>query len=185
MNNPLSSPLLPYNLAFHQAKQEAEKAWIQECFQFILATPDKPWNWSNLSANPSITWDLIQAHPELPWDYDGISLNPNITWDIIQQHLEKPWSWFFLSSHPAITWEIIQAHPEKPWAWNHLGHCARKSIAAVAMANHQQPVFHYLAHHPNQPSLTLGLDRDLRKYQHHLGNRSDSSKRTMGLLGIK
>ena len=28
--------------------------------------PDKPWDWSAISDNPNITWEIIQQRPTLP-----------------------------------------------------------------------------------------------------------------------
>ena len=44
--------------------------------------PDKPWNWNGLSANPNITWEIVQENPDKPWDWSWLSENPNITWEI-------------------------------------------------------------------------------------------------------
>ena len=51
---------------------------------------DISWNFDDLSANPSITWDIVQANPNLPWSFEGLSQNPIITGDIVQANLDKP-----------------------------------------------------------------------------------------------
>lgn len=35
--------------------------------QQILAHPDLPWDWENVSRNPNITMTMTQQHPDLPW----------------------------------------------------------------------------------------------------------------------
>ena len=45
--------------------------------------PNKPWDWTVLSHNPNITWEIVQNNPDKPWNWSGLSFNPNITWDII------------------------------------------------------------------------------------------------------
>jgi hypothetical protein len=47
----------------------------------VLANPHKPWNWVALSANPSITWEIVKATPDKPWDWSGLSSNPVFVWD--------------------------------------------------------------------------------------------------------
>src|SRR5208282_2078649 len=49
---------------------------------------DKPWNWSGLSGNPNITWEIVQAHLDKPWNWACLSKNPDITWEIVQAHLD-------------------------------------------------------------------------------------------------
>jgi hypothetical protein len=74
------------------------------------------WNFSYLSRNRIITWEIVQANKHLPWDYRSMSANINITWEIVKSHPELNWSFDFLTSNPNITWEIIQANPDKPWS---------------------------------------------------------------------
>ena len=82
--------------------------------------PKKPWDWSDLSANPNITWEFVQSHPDKPWVWYRLSQNPNITWEIIRDNPDKPWIWNHLLSNPNITWEIIQKNLDKQWDWNAL-----------------------------------------------------------------
>ena len=75
------------------------------------------WDWSNLSCNERITWDIIQTYPYKPWKWNELCMNPNITIDIIQDNPEKPWDWKYISANPNITWDIVNAYPEKTWDW--------------------------------------------------------------------
>jgi hypothetical protein len=52
-----------------------------------------------LSANPNITWDIVQANPDKPWNFEWLSENPNITWDIIKDNPNKRWSFYSLSAN--------------------------------------------------------------------------------------
>ena len=64
---------------------DLENEWSRHWFQFIKDNPDKDWDWGyNISANPNITWNIIQQNPDKPWNWNDISMNPNITWEIIQ-----------------------------------------------------------------------------------------------------
>ena len=72
--------------------------------------------------NPSITFDIVLAHPEKPWRWYNLSQNPSITFDIVLAHPEKPWRWYNLSQNPSITFDIVLAHPEKN---NGIGVCYR------------------------------------------------------------
>ena len=66
-------------------------------FEFVLANPEKPWEWSGLSYNPNITWEIVQDNPDKPWDWKGLSRHPNITWEIIQDNPDKPWDFTDMS----------------------------------------------------------------------------------------
>jgi hypothetical protein len=35
----------------------------------VSGNPEYSWNDSLLSANPNITWDIVEAHPEIKWDH--------------------------------------------------------------------------------------------------------------------
>jgi hypothetical protein len=69
---------------------------------------------------------LIDENPDISWDWSGLSRNPNITWNVIQNNLHKPWNWRYVSCNPNITWEIILNNINKPWYWDALSH--RKDI---------------------------------------------------------
>jgi len=82
--------------------------------------PLVPWNYSGLSSNPNITWEIVQADPKKRWNYKFLSSNPNITWSIVQANPDKPWDYCNLSKNPNITWSIVKANPDKPWNYNFL-----------------------------------------------------------------
>jgi hypothetical protein len=55
--------------------------------------PENSWDYSELSKNPSITWDIVRNNPypnpedpEETWDFKNLSENPNITWDIVRNN---------------------------------------------------------------------------------------------------
>ena len=60
---------------------------------------------------------LLYLFPDQYWDWGDLSANPDITWKIIQENLNKSWSWYRLSENPNITWKIVQENPNKPWNW--------------------------------------------------------------------
>ena len=41
----------------------------------IQVCSDKPWNWNGISANPNITWEIIQNNPDKNWNWNCISWN--------------------------------------------------------------------------------------------------------------
>ena len=67
--------------------------------EFVLKNENKV-DWSNLSLNPNITWEIVNANPDKPWDWDVLSYNPNITMEFVNANPDKPWSWKALSKNP-------------------------------------------------------------------------------------
>ena len=61
--------------------------------------PDHPWNWSRISSNPNITFQIIRDNPDRPWNWNGISSNPSITFQIVRDNPDRPWNWRELSSN--------------------------------------------------------------------------------------
>ena len=56
-------------------------------FELVL---DKPWNFSYLSLNPNITWEIVRDNPDKPWSYYNLINNRNITWEIFRDNTSKP-----------------------------------------------------------------------------------------------
>lgn len=80
--------------------------------------PNKPWNWSIVSADKNTTMEFIIQHPEFPWEWEHISKNPNLTTDMIRKNLDKPLDWASISLN--ITMDAILAFPDKPWNWKNI-----------------------------------------------------------------
>src|ERR1700678_218752 len=62
----------------------------------------------------------LELYPNAEWNYKNLSANPNITWDIVQSNLHKPWDYYYLSDNPNITWDIFQNNPQIQWDYNWL-----------------------------------------------------------------
>ena len=56
-------------------RKQIEHEWTETFWKFIENHPEKPWDWSYLSSNPNITFDIVLAHPEQPWDWNDLSQN--------------------------------------------------------------------------------------------------------------
>ena len=90
-------------------------------FDFVLRNKNNPWCWERLSYNKSVitSWAMVTDHPEIPWDYTGLTTQPWLTWDIVVNDLDKPWDFYVLSTRSDIaTWEIVSTHPALPWSWS-------------------------------------------------------------------
>ena len=75
--------------------------------------PNKPWDWSYITANSNITIDFIEKHMDKPWDWDWISRNPNITMEFIEKHPDKPWNWWAISNNQNIKIDIMENNIEE------------------------------------------------------------------------
>lgn len=88
----------------------------------VSACPDRPWNWTCLSANPSLTMEFVLAHMDLPWHWDWISQNTSVTMEFVSQHIELPWNWGWMSQNPNMTVEFVLAHRGLSWCWTGLSY---------------------------------------------------------------
>ena len=73
------------------------------------------WNYTILSLNHAITWEIVQANKHLHWNYNALSSNINITFEIVKANPQIDWLFENLTSNPNITWDIIQTNPDYPW----------------------------------------------------------------------
>ena len=54
-------------------------------------------DWTDLSAHPNITMDIVQEHSYMRWDSNGLVFNPNLTLEFCQNEKNKPASlWNYL-----------------------------------------------------------------------------------------
>ena len=89
-------------------------------FRYVFKMfPDKPWDWKNLSWNPSITWKDVLEHPDKPWNWKGLTSiifldvleHPDKPWNTRLKHPDKPWNWTALSWNPSITFQdVLEQH---------------------------------------------------------------------------
>jgi hypothetical protein len=75
------------------------------------------WDYTYLSANPTITWDMVEADQEMyrrhEWDYDILSINHNISFDIVDAHTEIDWCYTGLSKNcmKKYIWHNLRTYP--------------------------------------------------------------------------
>ena len=74
--------------------------------QWLLAFPNKAWNWDMVSACPNITPEQVWANSQLPWNYScGLSRNPSVTMEFIEENpsnsnSENRWDTYYVSMNP-------------------------------------------------------------------------------------
>lgn len=106
--------------------------------EFMINSPSKiDINWLALSANPSITMDIVDRYPEYPWNDQYLSMNPNITSNYIlntnrnwsMSHISAnqgiserdiyknvlPWDYLNLSSNPNLPAKYVNDNPNHDW----------------------------------------------------------------------
>ena len=136
-------------------------------WDIIQANITKPWDWYSLSSHPNITWDIIQANlnKNILWDWSQISINPNITWDIFKNNRDFPWYWPNLSRNPNITWEIIESNLDYPWYWPHVSQNPNITWDIIK-ANPDKPwVIHWISKNHNLFKLNIkSVEKIAREY---------------------
>lgn len=102
---------------------------------YVIAHPEVEWDWSKISANPSISWNDVMKHPNLYWDIGGLSVNPNITIDIIIKNIDwkdyKSDSWKlenFTYFNKSITLNDVKKYPLLN---RHVGLLSRRSCITL------------------------------------------------------
>jgi len=91
-------------------------------WEIVKVFPDKEWDWNSLSCNENITLEIVIENPDKPWSSNGLSYNPNLTWEFVKTHPELKWNISGLSEHKCVTWDIVQANPHMGWIWYTLSH---------------------------------------------------------------
>jgi hypothetical protein len=61
---------------------------------------DIKWCWKWVSANPSITMEIIRNNRDIPWDFEYISRNPNLTIDFVEENRDEKWNFNDLFKNP-------------------------------------------------------------------------------------
>jgi hypothetical protein len=106
-------------------------------FSYIQSHPDKEWNWYTLSKNPKLTWDFVMQHIHEDWDWSALTVHPNISFDTIVQNSEHEWDWAHLGRNPNVTPEIVQAHPKIGWHFRELSQNASMTYEFVQSCRHE------------------------------------------------
>ena len=117
------------NISWETIKTQPLHLCYIDCFSgnpvididIVLKNLHIKWNWEDLSANPSMTWEIIQKTKNIKgvrWDYWGISKNPNITISIIKSFPDRPWVWKNISEnkfsrHPYYQSELYRKRHSK------------------------------------------------------------------------
>ena len=85
--------------------------------EIIRDNMDLPWNFWEISANRTISWDFIEENADENWDWETIGDRHDITMDFILRNLHRNWRWSNLSSSPRITFYDILRNVDLPWDW--------------------------------------------------------------------
>ena len=59
-----------------------KEKYCDEWYSHITKSTHR-WNYSRLSSNRNITWEIVENNSHKPWNYNYLSKNPNITWNIV------------------------------------------------------------------------------------------------------
>ena len=67
-----------------------------------LSMQNAKWNWSSLSSNENITWEIVKENIDKPWDWCVLSYNKNITWEIVNENIDMLLNWYWLSKNENV-----------------------------------------------------------------------------------
>ena len=141
-----------------------EKEWSEYFWnEFVLKHEDKI-DWSWLSLNPNITWDIVKENPDKPWSWYWLSSNPNITMDIIKEKQDKPWDWAGLSDNPNITMDIVKANPDKPWDYSEVSYNPNLTFELIFNNPCKNWYWHNLSTNPFTKEREMFMERKLREH---------------------
>ena len=117
----------------------------------IRKYPDKGWNFSYISENPSISLKDINDNIDLPWNFEnvfntwgsGIVGRPDLTFEFVWKHKDK-WSDIAIrtiSKHMNIN--IIESHPE--FSWNYIGISLNHTLTIDFVLKHRNENWNWMA----------------------------------------
>lgn len=109
---------------FHIVVDNLDKNWdwrlisYQVSWNIIKSHPNYPWIPDLVSANRSVTLQVIEDNPQYQWSFKGLSFNPNIIFDYVDNHKNDFLPYMkYLSINPGITLSDINKHPKYSWLW--------------------------------------------------------------------
>ena len=95
-------------------RKQVEKEWTKKYWRFIENNQDKPWEWGwgGLSRNPNITFDIVLAHPDKPWNWNDLSQN---TFSKAKQNfVEKKYNEYLSAYRIQQCWNSAISIPTNP-----------------------------------------------------------------------
>lgn len=79
---------------------------------------------SNLSANSSVTYDIVMKNPNVEWDYKILCSNESLhileILEMVHTYPAIEWNWAFITERIDVTWDIVNNNPTMPWNWTEL-----------------------------------------------------------------
>ncbi len=83
--------------------------------EYVIVNPNLPWNWYEISKNPSLTINHVALLPQCPWVFRIISHNKTLTVKFIKSHIDQDWDWEAISYNSAISIADFDANHDMPW----------------------------------------------------------------------
>jgi hypothetical protein len=97
--------------------KQFEEQFRQHWFQFILDNPDKPWDYSTLSENSNVSWNIICKYPKKKWSLPHFCCNSNMTYDIYTNNDHLNWSsrcFLYLAKCSDVTLDTVLTMSQIP-----------------------------------------------------------------------
>ena len=111
----------------------------------IQSNPDLPWHWALLRFTNMLpnAVDCVAQFPTKPWNFTEISRNPFVSWESICEHPEWNWDYGALSQNPCLSWNAVVSKPEKPWDLHHV--CRNTAVFCITPQDYQHGVKQHIA----------------------------------------
>lgn len=79
----------------------------------ILMLPEKNWNFRLISLSKNLDLKILKKWEFLPWDWQEMSKNPSLTLDIVEYFIDKNWLFYYIKAPP----EFMIKYSDKNWDW--------------------------------------------------------------------
>lgn len=74
--------------------------------------PNKYWDWTNLSRDPSTTFENVRTYINKPWSWPALSERLDLTQAyILDKDFIDRWDGFYLSANPIVTEKFVDDNP--------------------------------------------------------------------------
>jgi hypothetical protein len=97
----------------------------------ISKYPSAPWDWIQLSSNPSVSFEYIKSNPQLPWNRRSVSQNGSVCEGIVRANPTYQWDWTGLCSNQNMSYRFFEEYMIMPDVVRHIDWSLLSSNASI------------------------------------------------------
>ena len=126
-------------------KQLPEVCWDWYAFtscskcklSYILENPNENWNWRLLSER--VGENVLKNNFDKPWDWNELSRNPSISFGFKRKYKDKPWNWNNIKCNSKdVTAKDVLNNPWISWDWDTAHKSKNMTISTIRKYSHMQ-----------------------------------------------